>query len=113
MTVKRVYFAYSILETVMVRDALVEIELGDLTSVAHLHERLAAQLKFPGWYGENWDAFWDAITALVDMPLVLRLKNWSSFERRFPNDAALMSDCLKEMVRQYPYLAPRVEHSEP
>ncbi|WP_321865883.1 barstar family protein [Paraburkholderia tropica] len=64
-------------------------------------------------YGENWDAFWDAITALVDMPLVLRLKNWSSFERRFPNDAALMSDCLKEMVQQYPHLAPRVEHSEP
>ncbi|CAD6526313.1 hypothetical protein LMG28727_02145 [Paraburkholderia kirstenboschensis] len=97
----------------MARDSLVEIELGDLTSVEQLHERLMRQLKFPGWYGKNWDAFWDAITKLVDMPLVLRLKNWSGFEIRFPRDAALMSDCLERMARQYPYLAPRVEHSEP
>ncbi|MGN6808029.1 MAG: barstar family protein [Trinickia sp.] len=97
----------------MARDALIEIELGDLTSVEQLHERLMTQLKLPGWYGRNWNTFWDAIVTLVDMPLVLRLKNWSRFELRFPRDAALMSDCLKDMARKYPHLAPHIEHPEP
>lgn len=71
----------------MARHEIVEIELGDIESVAQLHTRLMTQLEFPDWYGRNWDAFWDAITALVEMPLVLRLKNWMEFERRFPSDA--------------------------
>ncbi|ANH35083.1 barstar family protein [Ralstonia nicotianae] len=94
----------------MTRDDVVEIELGDIESVVQLHERLMNQLHFPGWYGKNWDAFWDAIVALVDMPHVLRLKNWPEFERRFPRDAKLMADCLCNMAKQYPSLAAQVEH---
>nr|WKF55894.1 Barstar [Paraburkholderia busanensis] len=75
-----------------------------------LHERLMTQLNFPDWYGRNWNAFWDAITALVEMPLVLRLKNWSDFESRFPFDAELMSGCLENIAQKYPNLAPRVEY---
>lgn len=94
----------------MARDKLAEIELGDIESIAQLHMRLMEKLNFPDWYGRNWDAFWDAITALVDMPLILRLKNWSEFERRFPRDAKLMNDCLQGMAQQYPSFAPQVEY---
>ncbi|MCA8276326.1 barstar family protein [Burkholderia sp. AU30280] len=94
----------------MARDKLVEIELGDIESTAQLHMRLMERLNFPDWYGRNWDAFWDAITALVDMPLVLRLKGWPEFERRFPRDAQLMSDCLRNMAQQYPSFASHVEY---
>ncbi|AYZ64277.1 ribonuclease inhibitor [Burkholderia multivorans] len=93
----------------MSRDELVEIELGDIESVRQLHERMMTQLKFPHWYGKNWNAFWDAITGLVEMPLVLRLKNWIEFERRFPHDAMLMNDCLQDMERKYPRDASSVE----
>ena len=89
---------------------VVEIELGDIESIAQLHERLMDQLQFPVWYGKNWDAFWDAIVALVDMPHVLRLKNWAGFERRFPRDAKVMSDCLCDMEKQFPSLAAQIEH---
>ncbi|MCT7311127.1 barstar family protein [Ralstonia sp. CHL-2022] len=93
----------------MARVYAVEIELGDIESIAQLHERLRDQLQFPGWYGKNWDAFWDAIVALVDMPHVLRLKNWAAFEQRFPRDAKLMSDCLSDMAKQFPSLAAQIE----
>ncbi|MEN7528687.1 barstar family protein [Cupriavidus sp. DL-D2] len=93
----------------MARHEIVEIELGDIESVAQLHTRLMTQLEFPDWYGRNWDAFWDAITALVEMPLVLRLKNWMEFERRFPSDAKLMVNCLANAARQYPCFASRIE----
>lgn len=94
----------------MARDKLVEIELGDIESIAQLQVRLMEKLNFPDWYGRNWNAFWDAITALVDMPLILRLKNWSELERRFPHDAKLMNDCLQDMAQQYPSFAPQVEY---
>ncbi|KVT14813.1 ribonuclease inhibitor [Burkholderia sp. MSMB1078WGS] len=94
----------------MARDERVEIELGDIGSTEQLHVRLMKMLNFPDWYGRNWNAFWDAITALVDMPLVLRLKGWSEFERHFPRDAKLMRNCLEDMARQYPASASRVEY---
>lgn len=94
----------------MARDKRVEIELNDIESTEQLHVRLMKTLSFPDWYGRNWNAFWDAITALVDMPLILRLKGWSEFERRFPRDAKLMSDCLRDMAQQYPAFASRVEY---
>ena len=93
----------------MARDELVEIELGDVESIEQLQERLMKQLGFPDWYGRNWNAFWDAITALVDMPFVLRLKDWSEFARCFPRDATLMAECLQDMARLYPTLASHVE----
>ncbi|KFG98492.1 ribonuclease inhibitor [Burkholderia paludis] len=94
----------------MTRNTLVEIELGDIESTAQLHGRLMEKLGFPGWYGSNWNAFWDAITALVEMPHVLRLNGWHEFERRFPHDAKLMNDCLQDMARQYPSFASRIEY---
>jgi RNAse (barnase) inhibitor barstar len=68
----------------MARDKRVEIELDDIESTEQLHVRLMKKLRFPDWHGRNWDAFRDAITALVDMPLILRLKGWPELERRFP-----------------------------
>ncbi|HEF5873189.1 TPA: barstar family protein [Burkholderia cenocepacia] len=94
----------------MARDKRVEIELDDIESTEQLHVRLMKKLRFPDWYGRNRDAFRDAITALVDMPLILRLKGWPEFERRFPRDAKLMRDCLQDMARQSPAYGSRVEY---
>lgn len=51
----------------MSRVQLVEIDLRAITSAEELHSLLMESLNFPGWYGANWDAFWDAITGLVEM----------------------------------------------
>ncbi|MHA6824121.1 barstar family protein [Ralstonia pseudosolanacearum] len=94
----------------MARLDVIEIELGDIESVVQLHERLMDQLQFPGWYGKNWNAFWDAIVGLVDMPHTLRLKNWAELERKFPLDAKLMTDCLCDMEKQFPSFAAQIDH---
>ena len=59
-------------------------------------------LGFPQWYGCNWDAFWDAISGLVDMPLQLRIRGWDSLSQRLPDDARLLEQCLLRLQSQYP-----------
>ena len=66
----------------MSRVQLVEIDLRAITSAEELHSLLMESLNFPGWYGANWDAFWDAITGLVEMPYTVRFLGWAQFSQR-------------------------------
>jgi RNAse (barnase) inhibitor barstar len=92
----------------MERESLVEISLAEVHDAASLHAVLQDALHFPSWYGCNWDAFWDAITGLVQMPQTLRLLGWSDLQSKLPRDAALLKQCLDEMAQQYPESAPHV-----
>lgn len=38
------------------------VDLGNITSTESLHEKLKFKLKFPDYYGNNFDAFWDMLT---------------------------------------------------
>lgn len=93
------------------RKALVQVDISEIASIDHLHEVLSEALEFPGWYGRNWDAFWDAIIGLVDMPERLRLIGWEIFAERFPHDARVMKKCLDDMSDELPTLAARVQYS--
>ncbi len=104
---KQTFFAD---ERVM-RKALVTVDLSEIASIDHLHRMLYEALDFPGWYGMNWDAFWDSITGLVDMPEQLQLIGWDVFAKRFPRDACIMKKCLDDMSNELPTLAARVEYS--
>ncbi len=89
---------------------LVILDVTYIASIDQLHQLLSEALDFPGWYGANWNAFWDSITALVDMPETLQLIGWESFEMRFPVDAGIMRQCFDEMTEQLPTLAAHVEY---
>ncbi|WP_457324762.1 barstar family protein [Roseateles sp. P5_E11] len=95
----------------MGRAALIEIDLAKASSSAELQALLRDSLDFPGWYGCNWNAFWDAITGLVDMPETLRFVGWTEFSSRLPGDAELMIGCLQEMTDKYPELASKVAYA--
>ncbi|OBV39677.1 barstar family protein [Janthinobacterium psychrotolerans] len=86
----------------------IRIDLSQVTSARQLHAALARALDFPTLYGNNWDAFWDAITGLVSMPQQLELLGWHALEQRLPHDAALLLQCLARMAQQFPSLAPHV-----
>lgn len=92
----------------MSRPNIIEIELGAVSSKRELHDTLARALGFPGWHGHNWNAFWDAITGLVEMPMSLRLIGWSKFAMQLPAEAKTLRDTLAEMAERYPDLAPEV-----
>lgn len=93
----------------MTRLQVVKIDLSGVASSDELHSTLRAALGFPGWYGCNWDAFWDAITGLVQMPAQLKISGWDTLSRRLPGDAKLMQKCLADMKIEYPELASDVE----
>ncbi|ROL80735.1 ribonuclease inhibitor [Pseudomonas protegens] len=86
----------------MTRLPWLEIDVRDLGTARELHLALRDALGFPQWYGCNWDAFWDAISGLVEMPLQLRIRGWHSLSQRLPDDARLMEQCLLRLQSQYP-----------
>jgi RNAse (barnase) inhibitor barstar len=86
----------------MNRRALVTIDLSEINSPRQLHAALAAALGFPSFYGMNWDAFWDAITGLVDMPQQLELRGWQGLAARLPHDAALLRRGLERARQEMP-----------
>lgn len=94
----------------MTRPALVTFDLTEIASVRDLHLLMARTLHFPDWYGPNWDAFWDVIIGLVEMPERLQLIGWDSFEARFPRDAWIMKKCLTDLAAEYPRNASQVAY---
>ena len=94
----------------MNRPAHISIDLSDIDTARQLHATLAAALAFPANYGMNWDAFWDAITGLVDMPQQLQFMGWHVLEERLPRDAALLQRILARMAQDMPALAAHVHY---
>ncbi|BAO61763.1 barstar family protein [Pseudomonas protegens] len=93
----------------MTRRPLLELDLHDLGTARELHVALRDAFGFPQAYGCNWDAFWDAISGMVDMPLQLRIRGWESFSQRLPDDARLMERCLRRLQTQYPAWAAQLQ----
>jgi RNAse (barnase) inhibitor barstar len=89
----------------------VVLDLSGISSSPELHAALAHSLGFPDFYGQNWAAFWDAITGLVAMPHRLRLIGWSLFAARLPEEARQLQSCLDDMGRQFPEWASVVEYA--
>lgn len=70
------------------------IDLKNIQSIKELHSVFKKELGFPDFYGENWDAFWDSIIGLVEMPPVLILENWNNFATRFPDDSSKLTEII-------------------
>ncbi|GAA3495374.1 hypothetical protein GCM10019016_024740 [Streptomyces prasinosporus] len=88
-----------------VPDALV-IDLTEVCNAEDLHRLLQCELRFPDFHGRNWNALWDAITGLVDLPHELTFTRWAAFSAALPTEAhtlrRLLGDYLRDVGR---YLA--------
>lgn len=76
---------------------LKSIDMSQVVNNKHLHDLFVEKLHFPKFYGNNWDALWDSITGLVEMPNKLILYNWDQFQTELPKDA----NTLRELVEDY------------
>ncbi|MBD8657517.1 barstar family protein [Oxalobacteraceae sp. CFBP 13730] len=86
------------------------VDVSNVTNIRQAHQSLSKMLGFPASYGTNWDAFWDAITGLVEMPERLQFIGWAAFEKRFPEDAEILRRLLAQMFDMYPNDAAHVEY---
>ncbi|SFT35498.1 Barstar, RNAse (barnase) inhibitor [Actinopolyspora lacussalsi subsp. righensis] len=83
------------------------VDLSDVRTSAGLHRKLKIYFGFPDMYGMNWDAFWDAITGLVELPDEITFAGWGYFEKVLPNDARTMRDVFDEYITD-PYHSHKV-----
>ena len=77
----------------------------DFTNVQYyseMHGIIGKSLDFPDYYGCNWDAFWDAITGLVDMPEKITITGFDELLLNLPKDAAILKNILEEYNDEYP-----------
>jgi ribonuclease inhibitor len=82
----------------------ITLAVGDAASAQSLHEMLAVALRFPDYYGKNWDAFWDCITDpdQSDMPRRLIVSGFNMLQQRLPREAELLRRCLIERQHEKP-----------
>ncbi|MCB9072861.1 MAG: barstar family protein [Bdellovibrionaceae bacterium] len=86
----------------------IEIDLSGVSTSIALHKLLSCKLGFPSFYGNNWDAFWDAITGLVELPSVIEFRHWPEFCVKFPDDADQLKKCFYDLKTQFPEFSPDV-----
>nr|WP_164497254.1 barstar family protein [Streptomyces sp. WAC04770] len=77
------------------------IDLGGVRSSEELQRLLQRELQFPDFYGQNWNAFWDAVTGLVDLPPELVFTGWSTFSAVLPEEARTLRELLEEYLADY------------
>ncbi len=80
----------------------ITIDFENIENPDALQQLLFEGLNFPGFYGMNWDAFWDAITGLIEMPKILTLKNHKTLQNKLPKEYKILIECLEDMNKEYP-----------
>jgi RNAse (barnase) inhibitor barstar len=80
----------------------VTIDLTGINSKAAIHQALKQHLGFPDWYGPSWDALWDAIIAVVEMPDEVVLRNWQEFAEACPKDMQILRQIIADYHGELP-----------
>ncbi|MBO0361162.1 barstar family protein [Hymenobacter sp. BT186] len=78
------------------------LDLSGITTKAALHTLFKNQLGFPEWYGPSWDAFFDCIIAIVELPDQLVLINWQKFDQSCPKDMGILRQVIQDYEAERP-----------
>ncbi|MBH8567775.1 barstar family protein [Microvirga sp. STS02] len=78
------------------------IDLTHVDTKAAFHLLMKRELHFPDWYGVSWDAFWDAIIAVVEMPDVVVLEHWQTFAQACPKDMQILRQIIDDYHQEKP-----------
>ena len=79
-----------------------QIDLSPIQTEEQLHDLLSDALAFPEFYGKNWDAFWDSITDLVELPQRIEFTGSQSLKSVLPISYAQLQLCFKDLNNEYP-----------
>ena len=79
------------------------LDVSKIQSLTELHCLLKKNLELPEYYGMNWDAFWDAITGLIELPEILIFEGWNDFKERLPEESQILIDILNDFNVHNPH----------
>ncbi len=78
-----------------------EVDLSKVETIEELHELLKKEFNFPDFYGMNWDAFWDAITGLVELPETIIFQYWDIFSEKFVKDSEILKELFSDFNEEF------------
>jgi ribonuclease inhibitor len=82
---------------------VVDLYLQFVATSFDLHRLLADRLRFPTYYGHNWDAFEECITEPDQWRSTrIRIHGWDVMQARLPRDAALMRTTFDRFADEHP-----------
>ena len=81
------------------------IDLQEIQTEIELHNLLAEKLKFPSFYGNNWDALWDTITGLIELPTKITFTGTNELKKKLPESMTKLENIFNEMQNEYPSLS--------
>ena len=74
------------------------LDFRNIQYYGEVHKIIKEALDFPDYYGENWSAFWDCITDIVDEePFNIHIYGYDDFAKKFPSSAKIMVELLEDM----------------
>jgi RNAse (barnase) inhibitor barstar len=79
-----------------------QIDLSSVETEEQLHTLLSSALSFPVFYGNNWDAFWDSITGLVELPKNIEFMGSQRLQLALPSSYQQLHTCFTDLKSEYP-----------
>ncbi|MED4753611.1 barstar family protein [Brevibacillus choshinensis] len=94
------------------RTKQVIIDVSNVETLLQFHQLLKEKLSFPDIYGNNWAAFWDVISRMIELPMKITFIGWGHLYQRFPEDAEIMMSKFEKLNKKYPSEAAEIEYRE-
>ena len=79
-----------------------DVDLSTVQTAADLLAVVSDALGLPGRFGNNLDAFGEALIRAVDLPSTLSLSSWNRVAELMPRDSELLLECFRELGKMYP-----------
>ena len=76
------------------------IDAAALSGLDQVHDQLAADLGFPGYYGRNLDALWDVLTGELEGPARIEIEAAAAGRARLGPDFDRLLEVLKEAAME-------------
>lgn len=73
------------------------VDFKDVEGIYDMFEILSTALKFPNYFGNNWDAFWDCITDINGLPLYIDIHSFNILKEKLSQEAECFLEILKQL----------------
>jgi ribonuclease inhibitor len=87
------------------------IDVGDARTRDELHQILAEALRFPDYYGKDWDAFWDCVRdpEQSDVPRGVVIKGIAALGSTLEREVRIFQECITGLKDERPDISIAIE----